>query len=342
MGFVRIGVHEPDRGCDPQRWRFATIGAVNASTSQPQVIAIVGPTATGKSDLALELAERLDGEIVNSDASQFYRGMDIGTAKLPVAERRGIPHHQMDTLDISEEATIARFQAGARHDIDDILARGKRPILVGGSGLYVRAALDVLEIPPTDPDVRARYEARLEREGSGALHRELSQRDPEAARNILPSNARRVVRALEVIELTGRPFSASAPTKTFLKPTILIGLMADPMELVARIEKRVDLMWEQGLLDEVRALDARGLRQGKTASRAIGYSQALDQLDGKISEAHAKEETAIATRQFARRQRAWFRPDPRPVWLRYDAPDLAEQALNEIAGYDPDRHGNFA
>lgn len=314
---------------------------MSTQPSRPQVIAVVGPTATGKSDLALDLAERLDGEIVNSDASQFYRGMDIGTAKLPVSERRGIAHHQIDTLDITDEATIARYQDAARADIADILARGKRPIVVGGSGLYVRAALDVLQIPPTDPDVRAHYEARLESEGSGALHRELAEKDPEAAANILVSNARRVVRALEVIELTGRPFSASAPTKTFLRPSILLGLSAGTDELIARIERRVDLMWEQGLLDEVRELDARGLRRGKTASRAIGYSQALAQLDGTLTETQAKSETSIATRQFARRQRAWFRPDPRPVWLAYDAPDLLDQALDALALYDPARHGQY-
>lgn len=307
----------------------------------PQVIAVVGPTATGKSDLALDLAERMDGEIVNADASQFYRGMDVGTAKLPVDERRGIPHHQIDTLDVTDEATIAKFQDAARSDIDSVLGRGHTPIVVGGSGLYVRAALDVLEIPPTDPGVRAWYEERLEREGSGALHRELRERDPEAAANILASNGRRVVRALEVIELTGRPFSASAPRKTFLKPTIMIGLQAPTDVLVDRIERRVDVMWASGLLDEVRRLDAAGLRQGRTASRAIGYAQALAQLDGELTETAAKASTAIATRQFARRQRAWFRPDPRPVWLPFDAPDLADRAQAEIASWSPERHGGW-
>lgn len=306
------------------------------------LVALVGPTATGKSDLALDLAERLDGEIVNSDASQFYRGMDIGTAKLPVAERRGIPHHQIDTLDIRDEATIARYQREARRDIDAVIARGRTPIVVGGSGLYVRAALDVLDIPPTDPDVRAHFEARLEAEGSGVLHRELAQADPKAAADILASNGRRVVRALEVIALTGRPFSASAPTKTFLRPTLMLGLQADPAVLVERIERRVELMWQAGLLDEVRALDAQGLRQGRTASRAIGYAQALAQLDCELDERRAKESTAIATRQFARRQRAWFRPDPRPVWLPFDAPDLLDRALAEIDAYDPRRHGDVA
>lgn len=309
---------------------------------RPRVIAVVGPTATGKSDLSLDLAERLGGEIVNADASQFYRGMDIGTAKLPVGERRGIPHHQIDTLDILDEATIARFQREARADIQGVLARGNVPIVVGGSGLYLRSALDVLEIPPTDPQVRARFEQRLEDEGSGALHRELAEQDPAAAADILASNGRRVVRALEVIALTGRPFSATAPTKTFLEPTIVLGLQADPTELVTRIERRVDLMWERGLLDEVRELDARGLRNGRTASRAIGYSQALEHLDGLLDEQAAKEATAIATRQFARRQRAWFRPDPRPVWLPYDAPDLLARALAEVDGYSPARHGRVA
>ena len=206
----------------------------------------------------------------------------------------------------------------------------------------MRAALDVLDIPPTDPLVRAHFEQRAVAEGSGALHRELAAKDPQAARDILASNVRRVVRALEVIEITGRPFSASAPTKTFLRPTIVLGLQADPDVLVARIERRVDLMWAAGMLDEVRALDARGLRQGRTASRAIGYSQALRQLDGDLDEAAAKAETAIATRQFARRQRAWFRPDPRPVWLPFDAPDLLDRALAEIVAYAPERHGAVA
>lgn len=313
-----------------------------SASSRPEVVAVVGPTATGKSDLALDLAERLGGEIVNADASQFYRGMDIGTAKMPVSERRGIAHHQFDTLDITDEATIARYQAEARADIADIIARGGVPIVVGGSGLYVRAALDVLEIPPTDPVVRAHFEARAASEGSGALHRELAERDPSAAREILPSNVRRVVRALEVIELTGEQFSATAPTKTFLRPSLMLGLRADPDVLVQRIERRVVRMWHDGLLDEVRALDSQGLRRGRTASRAIGYAQALRQLDGEIDEAAAQEETAIATRRFARRQRAWFRPDPRPVWLEHDADDVLERALAAVRGYSPGRHGRVA
>ena len=345
IGASAIGHNDAQVRAPGREWDNEGVSAPNVtrpSATRPHVIAVVGPTATGKSDLALDLAERLDGEIVNSDASQFYRGMDIGTAKVPVAERRGIPHHQIDTLDILEEATIARFQTEARRDIDDVLARGKTPIVVGGSGLYVRAALDVLNIPPTDPQVRAHFERRLEKEGSGALYRELEQKDPKAAAGILPSNGRRVVRALEVIELTGDTFSSTAPTKTFLKPTILLGLHADPDVLVHRIERRVELMWEQGLLDEVRQLDAQGLRRGRTASRAIGYSQALDQLDGRLTQEQAQESTAIATRQFARRQRAWFRPDPRPVWLEYDAPNLLDAALAEVDAYDPARHGEVA
>lgn len=313
--------------------------AAGRAGARARVVAVVGPTATGKSDLSLDLAQRLDGEIVNADASQFYRGMDIGTAKVAPHERRGIPHHQIDTLDVLEEATIARFQTEARADIADILSRGRTPVVVGGSGLYVRAALDVLDIPPTDAALRAHYETRLEREGSGALHRELAERDPRAARDILASNARRVVRALEVIELTGRPFSASAPTKTFCEPTVLLALHAEPAELLTRIERRVERMWSDGLLAEVRALDACGLRRGRTASRAIGYAQALAQLDGELTEAQAKERTVVATRQFARRQRAWFRPDPRPVSLPYDAPDLLDRAMREIETYDPARHG---
>lgn len=322
------------------RAAFGTMERVSTQRiDRPRVIAVVGATATGKSALALDLAERLGGEIVNADASQFYRGMDIGTAKLPAGERRGIPHHQIDTLDIRDEATIARFQGESRADIRGILACGRVPIVVGGSGLYLRAALDILDIPPTDAAVRAHFEDRLAAEGAGALHRELARKDPAAAADILASNGRRVVRALEVIELTGRPFSASAPTKTFLEPTLVLGLRADPEVLAERIERRVDAMWQEGLLDEVRELDARGLRLGRTARRAIGYSQALAHLDGDLAEREAKDATSVATRQFARRQRAWFRPDPRPVWLAHDAPHLLDLALAEVDAYDPQRHG---
>lgn len=298
------------------------------------IVAVVGPTATGKSDLALDLAERLDGEIVNADAMQFYRGMDIGTAKLPVSERRGIAHHQLDVLDVTEEASVAGYQTAARAEIAGIRGRGHRPILVGGSGLYVRAALDRLEIPPTDAVVRARLEAEAEVVGADAMHARLITLDRRAATTILPGNRRRVIRALEVIELTGRPFSASMPTREFVAPAVVLGLRVDRELLVERIDRRVDRMWEEGLRGETESLLAHGLRDGVTASRAIGYSQAVAVIDGVMGEEHARAETAQATRRYARRQESWFRPDPRIVWLDALAPDLAEQALAVVRAAD--------
>jgi tRNA dimethylallyltransferase len=294
------------------------------------VIAVVGPTASGKSDLALNLAERLGGEIVNADAMQLYRGMDIGTAKVPVEERRGIAHHQLDVLDVREEASVAAYQREARLDLAGIRSRRLRPILVGGSGLYVRAVLDRLEIPPTDPAVRARLQDELAGEGVAALHERLSRADPVAAHAIQPTNERRVVRALEVIELTGRPFSATLPTREYDLPAITIGLRIPRPELDARIAARVHQMWDAGLLDEVRRLDAAGLREGRTASKALGYSQALAHCDGLLSAEQAVEDTIVSTRRFARRQESWFRPDPRVHWLDHDDPRLTDRAL-EIA-----------
>lgn len=296
-------------------------------TSHHPIVAVVGQTATGKSDLGVALAHALDGEIVNADASQFYRGMDIGTAKLTQPEREGVPHHLLDVLDVRDEASVASYQRDARAVIDGIRERGRVPIMVGGSGLYVRAALDDLRIPPTDPSVRARWEARLDEAGAPALHAELSAADPPAAEQIHPSNGRRVVRALEVIELTGEPFSATLPKREFVSPAVMLGLQIDRAVLYDRIGARVEHMWRAGLLDEVRALDRIGLREGRTASRAIGYAQALQQLDGILTESQAQDETATLTRKFARRQRSWFGPDPRIHWLPYDAPDLIEQSL---------------
>jgi tRNA dimethylallyltransferase len=300
-------------------------------TAGVSVIAVVGPTASGKSDLALNLAERLGGEIVNADAMQLYRGMDIGTAKVPPGERRGIAHHQLDILGVREEASVAAYQREARLDLAGIRSRRRRPILVGGSGLYVRAALDRLDIPPTDPTVRARLERELAVEGIEALHLRLWQTDPVAARAIQPRNERRVVRALEVIELTGRPFSATLPTREYQLPTITVGLLVPRPALDVRIEARVHQMWEAGLLDEVRRLDAAGLREGRTAAKALGYSQALAHLDGILSAGQAIEDTITSTRRFARRQESWFRPDQRIRWLGYDDPRLTDRAL-EIIG----------
>jgi tRNA dimethylallyltransferase len=283
---------------------------------------VIGPTATGKSELALRLAESFDGEVVNADAMQLYRGMDIGTAKVSLEERRGIPHHQLDVLEVTEEASVAAYQGAARRDLDAIAGRGRMPILVGGSGLYVRAALDVLEIPPTDPQVRARWEAEASTRGTPAVYAVLAEKDPRAAAAIEPGNTRRIVRALEVIDLTGRPFSATLPTREFVRPTLMIGLRCDRAVLDGRIAARVERMWAQGLLDEVRALDAVGLRGGRTASTAIGYAQALGHLDGTLTEAEARADTSLATRRFARRQESWFRPDPRIAWIDVTEPEV--------------------
>jgi len=294
------------------------------------VIAVVGPTASGKSDLALNLAERLGGEIVNADAMQLYRGMDIGTAKVPSADRRGIAHHQLDVLDVREEASVAAYQREARLDLAGIRSRRHRPILVGGSGLYVRAALDRLEIPPTDPGVRARLQDELVRDGVEAMYSRLLRADPVAAETIQPKNGRRLVRALEVIELTGRPFSATLPTREYELPAVTIGLRIRRPDLDVRIASRVRRMWDAGLLEEVRRLDAAGLREGRTAAKALGYSQALAHLDGLLSAEQAIQDTIVATRRFARRQESWFRPDLRIHWLEHDDPRLTDRALDIV------------
>ncbi|QZE24799.1 tRNA isopentenyltransferase MiaA [Mycobacteroides abscessus subsp. abscessus] len=280
----------------------------------PPVITVVGATATGKSDLALDLAERLGGEIVNTDAMQFYRGMDIGTAKLPPDERRGVPHHLIDILDVTDEANVQTFQEQARAAIADIRARGNRPILVGGSGLYARAATDHLDFPGTDPEVRARLETEVDAD-RWAAHAKLTDLDPKAAEKITVNDVRRIVRALEVIELTGQPFTASLPEYTAIEPTIHIGLALDRSTLHERIAARVGLMWDAGWVDEVRTLLDRGLARGKTASRAIGYAQIQDYLAGAIDAESARESTIVRTRQFARRQDTWFRRDPRVTWI---------------------------
>lgn len=304
-------------------------------------IAVVGPTASGKSDLALALAEEFGGEIINIDAMQLYRGMDIGTAKVPVGERQGIAHHQLDVLGVRDEASVAAYQAAASADIAAIQAWERLPILVGGSGLYVRAALDHLDIPPTDPAVRGRLEDEACEAGVEAMRDRLVALDPVAAEAIQERNVRRIVRALEVIELTGRPFSATMPRREHLRPTVMIGLRLPRPELDARIDDRVARMWAHGMLAEVEALDAAGLREGRTAPRAIGYAQALAQLDGELSEAEAIEQTAQATRRLVRRQESWFRADPRIHWLDADRPDLVDAALAVIergagaAGADP-------
>ncbi|MBB5133114.1 tRNA dimethylallyltransferase [Thermocatellispora tengchongensis] len=291
---------------------------------------MVGPTAAGKSDLAVELALRLGGEVVNADSMQFYRGMDIGTAKLSPAEMRGVPHHLLDIWDVTRPASVAEFQRLARPILDRLLGEGVVPILAGGSGLYVRAVLDDLEFPGTDPEIRARLEAELERSGPAPLYEQLRGLDPTAAAAILPSNGRRIVRALEVIELSGRPFSATMPSYDAVYDSVQIGLDVPRPVLDERIALRVHRMWESGLVEEVRALAARGLAEGRTASRALGYAQVLRFLSGEWTEEQAMEETIRATRRFARRQESWFRRDPRVTWLPYDAPDLVELAVDRV------------
>lgn len=296
-------------------------------------MAIVGPTASGKTSLSLDLAAALSGEVVNTDAMQVYRGMDIGTAKLPAAERRGIPHHLLDTLDVREPATVAQFQAWARAAIADIRGRGASPVLVGGSALYVRAILDRFDFPGTDEDVRARYEAELASLGSAVLHERLRALDPVAASQIEPENGRRIVRALEVIELTGQPFSSRLPGQEYADPaTVQIGVEIERDVLEERIRERVRTMFETGLLDEVERLLGEGLTEGRTASRAIGYPQAVAVLTGEMSLEEAQERTVIATRRFARRQMAWWRNDRRITWVRHDDPDRLAKALDAVRG----------
>ena len=291
-------------------------------------LAIVGPTGTGKSQLALDVAERLGGEIVNADAMQFYRGMDIGTAKLPVAQRRGIPHHQLDVLDVTETATVARYQDAAAADIEAIAARGRVPVLVGGSMLYIQSLLDDWSFPTTDPVVRAKWEQRLAEVGVGSLHAELADRDPAAAASILPTDGRRIVRALEVVELTRQPFAASAPViGTPRWDAAIIGLDCGTELLDDRLARRTETMFGDGLVDEVVALLDRGLRDGVTASRALGYAQVLADLDAGGNGDAAREPTFIGTRRYVRRQRSWFRRDHRIQWLDASAPDNADAAL---------------
>ncbi|WP_372345237.1 tRNA (adenosine(37)-N6)-dimethylallyltransferase MiaA [Streptomyces sp. KL116D] len=288
---------------------------MSSAAPAPRVIAVVGPTAAGKSDLGVFLAKELGGEVVNADSMQLYRGMDIGTAKLTPRERDGVPHHLLDVWDVTVTASVAEYQRLARAEIDRLLAAGRWPVLVGGSGLYVRGAVDKMEFPGTDPGIRARLEEELALRGSGALHARLAAADPEAAAAILPSNGRRIVRALEVIEITGKPFTANLPGHDSVYDTVQIGVDVARPELDERIATRVDRMWDEGLVDEVRLLEDQGLREGRTASRALGYQQVLAALAGECTEDEARTETVRATKRFARRQDSWFRRDPRVHWL---------------------------
>lgn len=294
----------------------------------PPIVAVVGATASGKTSLSLDLAERLGGEVVNTDAMQVYRGMDIGTAKLAPAERRGITHHLLDTLTVRDPATVAEFQGWARAAIADLRAAGRTPVLVGGSALYTRAIVDRFEFPGTDKAVRARLEAELEEVGPAALHERLRAVDPEAAERILVENGRRTVRALEVVEITGRPFTASLPTMEYADPhTFQVGVDIDRPTLDVRIEQRVAEMFEGGFVAEVERLLAEGLAEGRTASTAIGYREVTAYLRGELTLDEAQERTVVATRRFARRQDSWFRKDPRVTWVRYDDPDLVDKAV---------------
>jgi tRNA dimethylallyltransferase len=300
------------------------------------IIALVGATASGKTGLSLDLAEQLGGEVVNTDAMQVYRGMDVGTAKLPLAERRGIPHHLLDLLEVTEPATVALFQGWARTAIDDIRSRRATPVLVGGSALYTRAIIDRFEFPGTDDSLRRELEAELERVGSRALHDRLAGVDAGAAARIEPDNGRRVVRALEVIALTGRPYSASLPRLEYADPlTVQVGVDIDRPTLDERIARRVEEMFAEGFVEEVEALLGRGLAEGRTAQRAIGYREVVDFLAGERTLAEAIERTTTATRRFARRQDGWFRKDPRIVWVAHDDPDRVERAIGAVAGLTP-------
>ncbi len=282
------------------------------SMTRPTVLAVVGPTATGKSDLGVDLARALGGEVVNADSMQLYRGMDVGTAKLSDDERHGVRHHLLDVWDVRQTATAAAYQDLVRPCLDDVLGRGGVPVVVGGSGLYVRAALDAIDFPGTDPVLRAALEAELAERGPEALHARLAALSPEAAARMEPSNGRRTVRALEVVTLTGS-MPGALTSYDAVYDTVYLGL--DRVDLAEATDARVDRMWEQGLVDEVRDLESHGLREGVTASRALGYAQVLDHLAGSGSEDEARAATKAATRRFVRRQRAWFRRDPRIHWL---------------------------
>ena len=294
-----------------------------------KVIAIVGPTAVGKTALSLEIAEKFSAEIINADAMQIYKGMDIGTAKLPLSQRRGIVHHQIDVLDPIDEANVSQYQKQTREIINDLLNRKVQPMLVGGSGLYVNSVLEDLEFPGTNLEVRAKYEEILDEQGVEVLYEMLRKIDPTAAQNILPNNARKIVRALEVNEITGKAFNAKLPEPSPIFSDIRIALDMPRDLLDKRISDRVHQMFEDGFVDEVKSLE-KNLRLGKTAFRALGYSQVLSLLAGEIAEDEAITLTINATKKFARRQLSWFRRDPLIHWLDATSPDLFEESLRLI------------
>jgi len=301
------------------------------SAADLPILAVVGATASGKSALAMAVAElmgtRGGAEIINADSMQFYRGMDIGTAKVSLDDRARVAHHQLDTLDVHQDASVARYQEDGRADIAAIRARGALPIVVGGSGLYLRGLLDRFEFPGTDPALRAALEERIEREGPGMMYAELADRDPQAAAKIHPRNAKRIVRALEILELAGE-YTSSLPRHEFFQPTVMVALHL-PFELLdRRIEQRVDAMFAAGLVDEVRALVDRGIRDAVTARRAVGYAEVLAMLDGELTEDQARDLICRNTRRLARRQERWLRPDPRVVWV--DAP-VDDAGVGQVA-----------
>ena len=289
-------------------------------------IVIVGPTAVGKTQLSLDVAEEFSSQIINADSMQLYRGMDIGTAKLPVNERRGIKHHMLDVLDVTQTANVADYQRDARKIVQELDESRIRSVVVGGSGLFVQALLEDMQFPGSDPEIRERLTKEAEEIGPDAIYQRLVDLDPIAAQNILPGNTRRVIRALEVIELTGQAPVTTLQQLTEVVPSIRIGLKLDRAQLDDRIIKRVELMWEQGLVDEVRHLETLGIRNGLTASKALGYAQVLQALDGQISMDEAKAQTIQATKRFARRQESWFARDKKIHWL-----DAAKTSLNDIA-----------
>jgi tRNA dimethylallyltransferase len=280
-----------------------------------RLVVVLGPTATGKSELGVELAQRLDGEVVNADSMQLYQGMDVGTAKLTHGERQGVVHHLLDIWPVTRTASVADYQLRARSAIDDIATRGRVPILVGGSGLYIRAVIDDMRFPGTDGEVRARLEAELAVIGAAALHDRLAALDAATAAVILPTNGRKIVRALEVAAIGGGAFTGLMPSYESVYDAVLIGLEWPTSDLDDRLTRRVDAMWQRELVEEVRGLVGQGLRDGVTARRALGYKQVLAMLDGELSQDEARARTVQATKRFVRRQRSWFRPDPRIEWL---------------------------
>ena len=296
-----------------------------------KVIVICGATATGKSDIAIEVAQELGAEIINADSMQLYRGMDIGTAKLTVEERKGFPHHLLDVLDVSEDSTVAWYQEQARAAITEIHGRGKDAVIVGGTGLYIKAILDDLNFPDTDPEVRAKLEAELAEFGAAALFTRLEELDPAAALAIDRANSRRVIRALEVIEITGLPFTANLPREDSSRypDALQFGLVMDREHLRERIDQRVDRMWDAGFVDEVDRLISQGIGNGSTAQRALGYAQIIAMRSGTMTEEEAKEDTKRASRQYARRQETWFSRDARIQWVAQHQPRL-ETILQKI------------